>query len=113
MISRWMRSGSAPAAVEGLARRRLAEVGLGELAGRDVDRDVERRAGRGSRRCQRFDWRHASSRTQVPIGHDQAGLLEGGMNSAGPTMPRVGVDPAQQGLDADERAWSTASTTGW
>ena len=58
----------------------------------------------GTRMSSRATSRQASSSTLLPSGEDAAALLGEADESSGATRPRVGVEPADERLDADDAA---------
>ena len=86
-------------------RRSRDEVVAVELAGGDVDRHVHVALGAGATPAA---CRHASSSTQRPTSTISFVSSSSGMNVSGCTMPRVGMVPAQQRLDAEHAARSRA-----
>ena len=95
-------------------RRRPRQVGLGELARRQVDRHEQRRRVATARlACHAGAWRQAVSSTQRPIGTISPVSSASGMNASGGTRPRVGVLPAHERLEPDDRVRSARSTIGW
>ena len=88
-------------------RGHLAGEGrVGQLLGRDVDRDVESPGVLARPRCAALlplppPWRHASRSTHAPSGHDQPESSASPMNSPGRSSPRVGWCQRHEGLHAD------------
>ena len=98
VTSRHSRAGSRPLASSASVDGR-DQAGLGELAGGDVDADDRSCAVVANRRTA---CRHASRRTQAPIGTIRPVSSASAMNSAGRQQAALGVLPAHERLDADD-----------
>ena len=89
------------------------EVGVRELARRQVDRARVSVGAVGSRHSSAATVAHASAQHPLADRHDQARLLGDRDESPGATQAALGVLPAHERLDADDRAASRRSTIGW
>ena len=87
-----------------ISRTDAGQVAVGDLAGGEVDRDVEAAAGRGAARASRAAWRQALSMHPAADRLDQAALLGDRDELAGVEQAAPRMVPAHQRLEAGDLA---------
>ena len=110
VISRVRLAGGSPGVVQDALHRR-DNLGVVDLAGRQVDLDRARGPPNG-RRADMHSCRHASLQTQAPMGMIRPLSSATGMNRLGATSPCSGCSQRNSASTPTARApW--ISTTGW